>query len=233
MWISVPVPDNGPDPGDGYGSVRPSMARKSGLRSHKYQRTAGFVGLTFAVIALLALTYDSSNEAIAEESVVTSIKPEPGVYMQVWWDTSVDFERLKFWATSAIFDDTRTPWEQLKELIGDPVVSTFAPVVNFPDAGTIQAFIGDQKPSDFSTVICVWRGRIKIDEAGVYNVSLSSSANGAILSMTGADMIVNDIHSLMGEQPAVQRTTNLPAGYRKFVLIWKAPADRADAHVCE
>jgi len=186
-----------------------------------------------------------SDESISSGSItkvnpqtgqVETQKADPGIFMQVWWNTSADFDKLKFWANSAIFDPAKQTSDKLAKRIGPPEVSTFTPVINFPSAATLQATVGptlpDQGSGVFGTIICMWKGRLEVKNSGVYNLTLSSSANGAIFTMgSGINMIVNDRDGFLGEELFVQRTDNFEAGFHKFVLIWKAPDNRVDSHI--
>jgi hypothetical protein len=73
--------------------------------------------------------------------------------------------------------------------------------------------LGEQGSGVFGTIICVWKGRLEVRNSGVYNLTLSSSANGAIFTMgSGINMIVNDLDGFLGEELFVQRSDNLEAG---------------------
>jgi hypothetical protein len=248
MYSPVPVVI-----GDGYGSVCAvkNRVRKNGLSG---KGKAALAGAIVAALGLVALVINSNSavEPVSQESissgVIKKVNPEtgkveikiadPGIFMQVWWNTSAGFDKLKWWANSGLFDGNRQPSGKIRTLLGDPQVSTFTPVINIPDPETLQATIGSLAPlpapgSDlFETVICVWKGRLEIVTPGEYNLTLKSSPKGAIFTMgSGINMIVNDVDGFYGVEKFLQRTHNFEAGFHKFALIWKAPASRADAHI--
>ena len=230
MYVVVQTTDEG-----GYGSIRPQTSgyglNKRGILLCD-KRTAALAGSIVSALALMALVFTSpsggpvSEEAISSGSItkvnpqtgqVETQKADPGIFMQVWWNTSADFDKLKFWANSAIFDPEKQTSDRLNKRIGPPQVSTFTPVINFPSAATLQVAVGpslpDQGSGVFGTIICMWKGRLEVKNSGVYNLTLSSSANGAIFTMgSGINMIVNDRDGFLGEELFVQRTDNFEAG---------------------
>lgn len=250
MYSPVPVVI-----GEGYGSVRPVNGRARKYTSLPGKSKAALAAAMIAVLGLIALIISSNSqtEAVSDESissgVIKKVNPEtgkveikladPGIFMQVWWNTSAGFDQLKWWANSGIFDGNRQPASKVRSLLGDPHISTFTPVINLPDAATLQSTVGSELPlpppgSDlFDTVICVWKGRLEITNPGEYNLTLKSSPKGAIFTMgSGINMIVNDVDGFYGVEKFLQRTHNFDAGFHKFALIWKAPNDRSDAHIC-
>ena len=246
------------DVGDGYGSVRPVKVGYGRTKSDAFfsdKRKMALAGSVVAGLCLLALilsSKDSSKSALGESissgeikkvdpktGAIEISKADPGIYMQVWWNTSAGFDKLKWWANSGYFDGSRQPASKVRALLGDPDVATFTPVINVPDAATLQVTVGRDTsfPSPgsdlFETVICVWRGRLEIVNPGEYNVTLRSSPKGAIFTMgSGINMIVNDVDGFFGEEKFLQRTKNFEPGFHKFVLVWKAPASSADTHIC-
>jgi hypothetical protein len=237
MYVVVQTADDG-----GYGSIRP-QSKGYGLNKRGLalcdKRTAALAGSIVSALALMALVFTSHTDSpVSEESIssgsITKVNPQtgqvetqkadPGIFMQVWWNTSADFDKLKFWANSGVFDPAKVTSDKLRKRIGDPQISTFTPVINFPTASTIQATVGpslpDQGSGVFGTIICMWKGRLEVKNAGEYNLTLSSSANGAIFTMgSGINMIVNDLDGFLGEELFVQRTDNFEAGISLLNMI--------------
>ena len=158
MYVVVQTSDEG-----GYGSIRPQSSgyglSKRGIPFCD-KRTSALVGSIVSGLALMALVFTSQSGPVSEETIssgsiskvnpqtgqVETQKADPGIFMQVWWNTSADFDKLKFWANSAVFDPAKQTSEKMKKRIGDPQISTFTPVINYPSAAALQATVGPTLP---------------------------------------------------------------------------------------